>query len=67
MYANQTPYLSGCGSVVRAVTSITRGLQFESSQQQNFIIYQLTVSCRKDEKIKKEVENGPLKTLSLPH
>ena len=38
---------SGCGSVGRAVASDARGLQFESSHRQTFIldIYLFTVNC----------------------
>ena len=47
---------TGCGSVVRAVASDTRDLQFESRHQQN-IIYQLY--NRKDENKEKEAANAP--------
>ena len=36
---------SGSGSVGRAVASDARGLQFESSHQQNFKMKTFTVSC----------------------
>ena len=50
---------SGCGSVGRAVASDSRGPQFESSQQQKFI---LNIYCQlywKDENKEKDAENGP--------
>ena len=43
-----------CGSVGRVVASDTSGPQFESSQRQkSFIDHFFTVSCIKDEKIKR--------------
>ena len=53
---------SGCGSVVKAVASDTRGLQFESSHQQKFINIEhflLSAVYWKDENKEKEAGNGP--------
>ena len=52
---------SGCGSVGRAVTSNSRGPQFESSHWQKII---LNIDCQlywKDENKEKEAGNGPFK------
>ena len=52
---------SGCGSVCRAVAFNSRGLQFESSHRQKFI---LDIYCQmylKDEYKDKEAGNGPFK------
>ena len=51
---------SGCGSVGRAVSSNTRGLQFVSSHRAKFILN--IVYCQlywKDENKEKEARNGP--------
>jgi len=51
---------SGCSSVGRAITSDTRGLQFESRHQQ--ILYQtlFTVNCIEKTKIKKKGRERPI-------
>ena len=38
-----------CGSFVRAVDSGTRGLRFESSNREDFLMNIFTVNCLKDE------------------
>ena len=51
---------SGCGAIGRAVTSNTRGPEFESSHRQLLLnIYLLLTVCRKDENKEKEAGNGP--------
>ena len=59
---------SGCGSVGRAVASDARGLQFESSHRQTFIldIYLFTVNCVEKKKMKKtEAGNDPFLKLLM--
>ena len=51
---------SGCGSVVRAVASDTRGMQFESSHRQSFLVNVFIVNCWKDENKENEAGNYPL-------
>ena len=41
--ANEISLGSGCASVGRVLAFDTRGLQFESSQRQNFLMYKFTV------------------------
>ena len=51
---------SGCGSVGKAVASVTRRLQFESSDQQ--ILYWTFIYCQqywKDENKEKDAGNAP--------
>ena len=56
---------SGCGSVGRAVASDTRGLRFESSNQQTFN-HIIIINCIEKTKIKKtEAGNGPFKKCKL--
>ena len=43
-----------CGAVGRAVTSNSRGLRFESSHQQDFIMNIFTINCWKDENKEKK-------------
>ena len=50
---------SGCGSVGRAVTSDSRGSQFESSHRRKFIMNILLLTVLKDENKDKEAGNGP--------
>ena len=53
------PLGSGCGSVGREVTSNSRGLRFESSNRQKFI---LNIYCQlswKDKNKEKEAGKGP--------
>ena len=52
---------SGCGSVGRADASDTRGLRFESSHWQTFILYVYCQMYWKDENKEKEAKNGPFK------
>ena len=52
---------SGCGTVGRVVASGSRGLRFESSHRQKFILN--NVYCQlywKDENKEKEAGKGPL-------
>ena len=61
IFATNKIYLSGsgCGSVGRAVASDSRGLQFESTHRQKFI---LNIYCQlfwKDENNEKEAGNDP--------
>ena len=45
---------SGCGSVGRAVAYDTRGPQFDSSHQQNFIEHLFIINCIEKTKINKK-------------
>ena len=61
LYALPTSTMGGgCGSVEGAVTSKTRGLQFESGHRQIFMfnIY-FTVNCWNADNIEKRSANGP--------
>ena len=56
---------SGYGSVGRAVASYSRGPQFESSHQQNFILNIYCQLYRKDENKEKEAGKGRFKKTLL--